>query len=183
MSRNRPLKRLSEPEIWKRYKETDLFVSDQGRVKRVYRNGVETEVGWYDGRKTNPQMTVKVGKKDVYIKTIVYETFKGKPPEGYSIVHKNGLKRDNSIYNLEAISKQEHGRRTGPTSHSQKVADLDRGVVYRSAREAGRKLFCSYQMVNDICNGKTKKPEFNLFWWNEEEEKAYRGKWIKQESW
>ena len=164
MSRNRPLKRLKVPETWRRYRDTDLYVSDQGRVKHVYRNGSETEVGWFSNRKNrNPQMCVKVGRKDVYIKTLVWETFRGDLPEGKSIIHKNGMKRDNSIYNLEAVSCSECGRRTGSRSRSQKVADLDRKVIYKSARDAGRKLFCSYQMILDICNGKTKKPQLNLF--------------------
>lgn len=33
-----------------------------------------------------------------------------------------------------------------------------------SVREAGRKLYCSYRMVSDICNNKYKKKEFDLRW-------------------
>ena len=43
----RPVRKIRAPEIWKQYLDTDYWVSDQGRVKRVYRSGKEYEVGWY----------------------------------------------------------------------------------------------------------------------------------------
>lgn len=175
--KHRPLKKISEPERWMRYKDTDYFVSDQGRAKRVFKNGRESEVGWYRGRGTNPQVMVKIYRDEIPMKTMVYETFVGTLPEGYCIAHRNGLKRDNSLYNLIAISSTNLGKRTGRLSRSQKVIDVSTGKIYRSAREAGRKTFCSYQMVNDICNNKRKKPSLDLYWWDEEEGRAYRGRY------
>lgn len=179
MTISRPLKKIKAPEIWKRYLDTDYFVSDQGRAKRVCKNGKEYEVGWWSNKKYNPQMCMKIYGDDVYLKTIIWKTFKGEVPEGYIIAHKNGLKRDNSIYNLYLTKPKDLGIITGHKSRSQKVINKDLNVIYRSAREAGRKLFCSYQMVMDICNGKTKKPQIDLFWWDEEAERAYRGRWYQ----
>lgn len=174
---NRPLKKIREPEIWKQYKNTNLYLSDQGRAKRVFKNGAEYEVGHMYKYSASGQICLKMGKKEVPIKNLVYELFKGKKPEGLYIVHKNGLKRDNSIYNLELRTKSEHGKITGAYSNAQKVINKSTGIVYRSAREAGRKLYCSRQTVCEICNGERKKPIYDLYWLDEDNEMIFRGKY------
>ena len=177
MTVNRPLSRIREPEIWKQYLDTGYWASDQGRVKRVCKNGKEYEVGWWSNRPNNPQMCIKIHGSEIYLKTIVWKTFKGEIPKGYLIAHRNGLKRDNSIYNLYLTKPKDLGIITGHRSRSQKVIDKSTGKIYRSAREAGRKLYCSYQTIMDICNGRTKKPMVDAYWWDEENQNAYRGKW------
>ena len=177
MTISRPLSKIREPEIWKRYLDTDYYVSDQGRAKRIYANGREYEVGWWNGKKVNPQMCMKINGKDIFMKTIIWKTFKGEIPKGYLIAHKNGLKRDNSIYNLYLTKPKDLGIITGHKSKSQKVINRSTGRIYRSAREAGKKLYCSYQTIMDICNGKTKKPLVDVYWWDDENERAFRGKY------
>ena len=176
----RKLKKLKEPERWKRYKDTDLYVSDQGRCKKII-NGEEYEVGFYSKHESKRAYQVKVGNKNESIKKLVYETFKGEIPKGYCVVHKHMLK-DDSIYNLEVVPREEHGHRTGAFANSQKVVNLDKRVIYRSCSEAARKLHCSRSMIGYICRGQRKNPIVNVAWWDEENEKAYRGKWKEYES-
>lgn len=179
MKPRRPLEPIREPEQWRRYKDTDFYVSDQGRVKRIIKDR-EFELGFYDPTK---QVTyVKIDKKNHIVKNLVYELFKGKIPDGYYVVHKNGMLRDDSIYNLEAVTVQKHGSRVGKYGNAQKVADLDKRIIYRSASEAGRRLNISRQSICHICRGMTKNPVYNLAWYDAENEKVYRGEWRNADS-
>jgi len=173
------------PEQWKRYKDTDYYVSDQGRIIHKLKNGKEREIfgtRWRDYKcKGSPQMVARVGSRhQKLIKNIVWETFKGEKPKGLLLVHKNGLYRDNSLYNLELMTPQECGRKYGGmTPRARKIINLDTGAIYRGIRGAGKGCFCSYQTITDICNGKVKRPCVNVFWWDGE--KAYRGEYKYEE--
>ena len=179
MQKRRPLTKINEPERWRQIGD-NLYVSDQGRCKRIY-NSKEYEVGYWGNDPSKKTYLVKINNVSIPIKNLVWEAFKGKIPQGYCIIHKN-MKRDDSLYNLICVSRKEHGSRTGRFSNSQKVVDLDRKVIYRSAAEAGRKLNCSRQAITSTCRGETKRPMFNVAWWDEENEKAYRGKWNESSS-
>lgn len=175
MKPRRPLKSIKAPEQWRQYKETDYWISDQGRVKHVI-NGKDYEVGYYSSHKSKECYTVKINGKNHIIKNLVYEVYKGKPPKGYCIVHKGG-KYNDAIYNLEAVPIREHAHRTGMRGNAHKVADLDKRKVYSSATEASRRLICCKNTVLKICNGKSRKPLFNIGWYDEETGRVYRGEW------
>ena len=52
---------------------------------------------------------VKDGIEHVHpVHMLVWETFKGKVPEGYVVKHKNGNKSDNSLENLVLVNKEEY---------------------------------------------------------------------------
>lgn len=171
----KPLKNI--PERWKRYKNTDYYISDQGRVSHRYKNGKEYECGWFDKRHRNHQMVAKINGKDKKISKLVYETFIGQVPKGKAIIHKNGLKKDNSIYNLKVVDPKVCGEKYGYKSKNQYVYCKDNKTIYRSAREVSKHLPISRQTVTDICNGKVKKPCMNMYWYDEEKEEIYRGKY------
>lgn len=181
MKPRRPLSKIREPERWRQYKDTDFYVSDQGRVKRIIK-GKEYELGFFAKHESKQTNTVKINNKNIPIKNLVYELFKGEIPKGYYVVHKNGMLRDDSIYNLEAVTVQKHGSRVGKYGNAQKVADLDRRIIYRSASEAGRRLNISRQSICHICRGMTKNPVYNLAWYDAENEKVYRGNWRNADS-
>lgn len=174
MQKRRPLTRINEPERWRQIGD-NLYVSDQGRCKRIY-NGKEYEVGHWSKDASKRVNVVKIGTVNVPIKNLVWKAFRGEIPHGYCVVHK-GMKRDDSLYSLECIPKKKLASKTGMYANSQKVVDLDRKRIYRSASEAGRRLNCSRQAITSTCRGETKRPMFNVAWWDEENERAYRGQW------
>lgn len=108
---------------------------------------------------------VKLDGKVHVLHQLIYETFIGEIPKGKVLFHKNGIMTDNSLENLELISRVRLGEKTGgKNGRSRTVAKIaaDGEVleVYKSAREAGRMNFLSGQSITDRCNGKYRVHEF-----------------------
>lgn len=143
--------------------ENKFMVSNYGRIKRIYKYK-EGFILPYQ-RKGRGNLFVKVqcnGKYGEYkIGQLVAHHFIREPRPGESVIRKNGIITDDYVANLAYVTKEELGKKTGYKSKSKPVIQIDAktGEVvqeYRSAREAGRKLFLSYQAVLDNCHGKTK---------------------------
>lgn len=130
------------------------------------------------GRKLNPYTNKKHSYPLVKIKIngqlkernairLVYETFVGEVPTGYRVMRK--YDKSLSLHNLKLVSLSEMGKLTGPLSRSKEVVLLgsDGEFVrkWKSARKCALDMFCSYQTLMDICNGKRKKPFANLKWY------------------
>jgi len=65
--------------------------------------------------------------KTAYVHRMVYECFIGPIPEGYDINHENGIKTDNRVTNLSAVSRSEnqfHAYRNG----------LNKGIAYHGPK-------------------------------------------------
>lgn len=144
--------------------ERSFLVSNYGRFKRVYKN-VDPGFIMPFMRKQCGNLFVKVDFQGIYkaykVSHLVAYHYIGKPSPGISVRRKNGIRTDNFAGNLEYVSKQALGRDTGALSKSKPVIQLCKKTMqpieeYRSAREAGRRTFTSYQTVLDNCNGKTK---------------------------
>lgn len=58
----------------------------------------------------NKYVAIKVDGKKVDEHRYIWELHNGKIPEGYVVHHKNGLKYDNRIENLELMTLEEHSR-------------------------------------------------------------------------
>lgn len=159
-------------EAWKEIEGSNgtFLISQYARVKRVYKTTTKFLLPFL--RKQNGSLYVKVKFQGVYGKQklshLVAHHFVGKREKGQIVRHKNGIKTDDLAGNLEYICKRKLGKLTGYTSSSKPVLQLnEHGDVineFRSAREAGRECFISYQTVLDYCNGnKVKKPQTGLF--------------------
>lgn len=160
-----------EPERWKQYKDTDYWVSDQGRVFRRWKSKDTEITGYRRTRKKSSngkQIYVKFYGKEKTLKNIIWETFRGPIPEGMMVVHKNGAATMNDLYNLELITQKESGQRYGHMSKRRKIINLNTGKIYRGTRDAAAKLYISRQTVSDYCNGKIEKPAYRLAWISEE---------------
>ena len=109
------VRNIPAPEQWKRLRDTNYFVSDQGRVKHVYKNGHEylVEGTLKISKRGNKQIVFKLNGRQIAIKNVVWEVFRGKPPAGYRICHKNMRYRNNSLYNLQLCTVQECGSKYG----------------------------------------------------------------------
>lgn len=147
-------------ECWKHY-TNNYFVSNQGRIKHVFKNGKEKLLTPYNHQKI---IKVKINGKAVNFPRVVYTLFKEEVPEGYFVVHKNRARFDNSINNLILMTNKELGINYGHKSAKWRIHDKTNGCYYRSTRDAEKKLHLSRQSISDICNNKTKKPLYNLVW-------------------
>lgn len=83
-------------------------------------------------------------------------------PDGYVLYHKNGDLSDNTLHNLQPVSRKELGKKTGAQAGRKPVKKIDTNgnvvAFYSSVRAAARANFMSYQTVSDRCNNKVKKP-------------------------
>lgn len=156
---------MSFPERWKQYDE-NYWVSDQGRVKRVHKNGKEIILKPVPRDKT---LRVKIYRNYVNLNKLVWKTFKGEIPEGYYVLNKNRCYTMNDVYSLKLFKVSEiKGRH-----HGRSVIDLKTGLVYPSTRFAGRKLNISHNWVGVICRGEKQSEKYKLEYYNEEKEYPY----------
>ncbi|MFI3214411.1 MAG: hypothetical protein R3Y24_13875 [Eubacteriales bacterium] len=134
-------------------------INYMSKMRRKLKNGECKEMNPYTKR--NGTRVIKLNGKEMKVSKIMQLTFIGKLKDGYVIYHKNGIKHEDYLGNLEVISRRELGLRTGQISRvGTTIAKIDSSgeivELYRSAREAGRKNFMSYQSVLDRANGKVK---------------------------
>lgn len=157
------------PERWKTIPDKPANgrydVSTEGRVRHVYGSGKIKMISAYPKRtirKGSTYYLVKICRKEVKVAHLVFTTFRGPIPEGKCIIHRNGLKEDNSIYNLVCVSKEKVGEVYGKkVNTSRPIAKINsKGEyleIYRSHREAARKNpYINRQSILDRCNGKVK---------------------------
>lgn len=146
---------------FKRYKETDIYVSKLGEIYKVTpEKDIKKSVV---RRKETGMCRVWVGKRYLSFPKIVWETFKGDIPNGYVIDHKNKMKLDNRLTNLECISEKElHKRYCGKTSQMRYVYNCKTGETYKGVMEACKKVGYSKRQVIKICNGQTTNPFIQL---------------------
>lgn len=113
-------------EIWKvAYNTNGLYlVSNKGNVKRSEgfvknnKNGGVRKVGGKNLKpktKSNGYLEVNLSfggglSKSFYVHILVASSFIKRIPEGYTVNHKNGIKSDNRLDNLEIITYSENMR-------------------------------------------------------------------------
>jgi len=123
-------------------------------------------------------------RKEERVHKLMQRTFLKTPTPGQVLYHKNGNKLDNWVNNLGYICRKELGRKTGGQSRKAvlKINSIGEVVeIYRSAREAGRQNFMSYQTIIDRCNGKVKNAvalDGFIYCW-EDNEKICRPRKVK----
>lgn len=153
-------------EVWCEIKGSagEYSISNHGRIKKIYKT-VTPKLLMPFLKKQNGHLYIKVringSHKQRKVSHLVAQHFVGVNKHDRSVRHKNGIKTDCFAGNLQYISREKLGKLTGGASGSKAVIQLcpvDMAPVeeYRSAREAGRKTFMSYQAVLDNCHNKTK---------------------------
>lgn len=154
-------------------------ISNYGRVKRIFGNGNEMLMMPFL-RLQRGNLHIKIwflGKyKDHNVGHIVAHHFirPRKPKE--RLTRKNGILTDDFVGNLEYVTKQELGKRTGRQARSEPVVQLDLETKellneFRSIREAGEKCFISYEAIRLNCHGKTRHSGGYKFMFAEDYEK------------
>ncbi|MGG4200732.1 NUMOD4 domain-containing protein [Peribacillus frigoritolerans] len=166
-------------EVWKVIEGSDekFLISNYGRFKRLYKRTDMILLPYLHKRSGNLMIKVQFKNKvkKYNISHLVAYHFVGNPKQGEVLHHKNLIKTDNYFVNLEFITNEKLGKKTGFKSSSKPVVRLDKDTMevleeYRSVREAGRKCFFSYQTVLDRCNKKSKPSDGNVFMFAEEYE-------------
>lgn len=159
------------PEQWRVFRNSEYEISDQGRFRKKTKNGYKYIEGCPDKGESRVRVYFK-GKK-YQISRLVWETFKGEIPSDCNVTHENGLYRDNSLYNLRLINKDQH--RKIIKKHQQPVADLKNRVIYKSLRDAEKKLKVRRRWISLCCRGLRKGTSIDVAWWDRENRRAYRG--------
>lgn len=161
----------TDVERWRRVEDTNnLYVSDMGRVKRIYANKKERMLSPFMRKGVLPYY-IKVNGKDVKLAQSVWYAFHDDyDKERYSLIHKC-LRTDDRLINLRLVTKAEAGHLFAGRSRRRGIykVDMANKIVleyYYSSREAAAKEFCSYQTILDSCNKKTKKnvTGFDFVW-------------------
>lgn len=144
-------------------------VSRHGEVRRVYKSGLVRDMSAYtkSGKQFRSRLFVKLTKdgrsKEEPLLQIVAAAWRGPTPPGKVPYHINGNVTDNRADNIGFIDRQTLGKRTGSMADTRSIVfmvDRDGNAVevYRSAREAAKANFISYQAVLDRCHNKVKNP-------------------------
>lgn len=144
-------------------------MSKDGELRRVWNSGKVTDIKPQPSSKNRRRKVYRLtlnGKRKEYLAhKLMCITWLGEVPKGMVLYHKNGAIEDNHLANLGFITRKELGKKTAHKSHGQPVFKIDAAGepidIYRSAREAARKNYMSYQTVMDRCNLKVWK-EFAL---------------------
>lgn len=104
---------------------------------------------------------IKLNSKECVVMKLMQLTFFGPLEDGMVNYHKNGLKTDDSIPNIGRVSRSDLGKITGLSNGCEfQIAKInsDGEIVefYKSARDAGRKNYMSYQTILDRIKGRVK---------------------------
>lgn len=92
---------------------------------------------------------------------LMANAFLGGQKPGFSIIHKNKSKLDNSIWNLKFVKKGDAARLSGsPKRRSVEKIDREGNVVdlYRSQAAAAKANYISKNSVSERCRNKVKDP-------------------------
>lgn len=100
------LKNLPD-EIWRQFRDTEIYVSNLGRVKNTKTNKIVKGTTRTDGYHQT-RLQVYNNGKSILTHRLVWLAFVGEIEEGMVINHINGDKSDNRLENLEKVSHQEN---------------------------------------------------------------------------
>lgn len=157
------------------------LVSNLGRVKDLGTEVTIFRLGKRHKRRLKPKIltksisktgynTVSLNGKNVKLHRVIAEAFIPNPLGLPLINHKNGVKTDNRLSNLEWCSQSgnlRHAAYTLGTMHllhpMRKVICIDTGKVYDSLAEAARDTGARAQNIYHVCNGHWQKTA-NLRW-------------------
>lgn len=171
-----------EKEIWKAVKgyEGTYEVSNLGNVKSLNRIFVNNGAVQKIKGKTlhlctakNGYIIVNLAKITSYVHRLVCTAFIGEIPFKQTVNHKDGVKANNKVNNLEIMTYSENHKHAFDVLHRKpscmglintgsskpvKRQELNGTTVevFKSARDASRILGVSHKAISACCNGKRK---------------------------
>ena len=90
-----------------RFRDTHFYVDTLGQAYKLSKKGLE-KVGWENGR--NYVHVTTLDRKSIKVHRMVAELFIPNPNNLPHINHKNGLRNDNRVENLEWITPGDNQR-------------------------------------------------------------------------
>jgi hypothetical protein len=153
------------PEFWTSISGTSKYeISNYGNFRRILKTGKAKQIKPYIVK--NKWLAVKVEYKNKYKEFFVHklmaEVFLEQGELGQVVWHKNGLIRDNYAGNLEWITREELGKRTGvKTSRTIAVIQIDPKTnevinFYKSISAAARDNYIHKETICQAIRGKLK---------------------------
>lgn len=143
------------PERWVRWKDTNWFVSDEGRVKEMV-NGVAR---YHEGCRDDKAVRIQINKRKMTMQRLVWEAFRGEVPEGYVIRHINGCITMNDLFNLEIVPKS-IAASDGAMLRTYRIKDKLTGKVYNGIKNCAQAVRHSVNTIRTDANGEKKRFEF-----------------------
>jgi hypothetical protein len=153
------------PEYWTSIPGTTKYqISNYGNFRRLLKSGKCKTIKTWPIK--NKWLAVKVeylGKyQEIFVHKLMAAVFLDEGKEGEVIWHKNGFIRDNYAGNLEWISREKLGKRTGAnTNRTIAVVQIDpvtNEVInfYKSIAAAARDNYIHKETIYQVIRGKTK---------------------------
>ena len=108
------------------FRSHPVLVNYEASRDSVIRNRrLKKPVGWVDNQ---GYLRFGAGKKNYYIHRIIFEAFNGLIKDGFVIDHINGIKTDNSLSNLQAVT-QSQNTKIGKTGKHAKKAKCVKSLI------------------------------------------------------
>lgn len=162
---------IKEEEIWKEIphifiNNKGIFASNFGRIK--ISNG-KISNSCNKENKTRDYLTVSIFRKSYAVHRLIAQTFLENPEKKEIVNHKNGIKHDNRLENLEFVTQSENLRHAVSIGliKSKKIVQYSLTGVkinsFVSITEASRQTNIDRVTIGKCCTGK-KKSSGGYFW-------------------
>lgn len=135
-------------EEWKRYRDSSYEISSEGRIRNYKTGHILKAHKKHNGKKENDYVRVRIKvdgeKKTKSIHRMVAECFLENYSDDLEVNHKNSIKNDNRLCNLEMTTKEEnyqHSLIEGNGSQRKPVCAVDadgNGLEFKSLWAAAR---------------------------------------------
>lgn len=181
--------------MWKRYLKTNYEINEWGIIRNAKTKKVLTPILKQNGY-VEIRLSIEGKVKNKRLHRVIYEAYNGKIDKNLHINHINGIKTDNSIQNLEAVSCKENNRkrvflRRGEQINTAKLTEEQVLEIRRRKANGDRTLDLAKEYgltkgaINRLASGKTWKhlpilKTDNTVWGNSKITGAMSGKELQK---
>ena len=139
-------------------------INEDGEIQKFYEGKWLDLHPYISGGRARAMVKMQTADKrkiEVPVVWLMADAFMGGRREGYVIIHKDGYKLNNAVWNLAFMSRSECGKLSaGAKRKAVLKIDRDGNVVeiFRSCREAARKEYVAQNCISERCLNKIQKP-------------------------